>query len=54
MKKNNINKLDINEIMDYVLPLLKGKERLVVPQFTKMDSWFDGLKKTTPRSLRQK
>jgi len=51
MKKN---KLDINEIMDEVLPLLKGKERVAVPEFTKVKGWFDGLQKTAPRTLRQR
>jgi len=50
----NKRELDVLEILDEVLPLLHGKERITIPQFTKVRDWFDGLPKTAPRTLRQK
>lgn len=46
-------KLDIVEIVDLALPLIAKHQRLRIPQFTKVGSWFDGLQKTAPRTLRQ-
>lgn len=46
-------KLDLAEIVDLTLPMLVKHQRLRVPQFTKTKSWFDGLQKTAPRTLRQ-
>ena len=47
-------KLDLAEVLELALMQLEGKERISVPQFTKMGAWFDGLQKTAPRTLRQK
>lgn len=54
-KSKRYKELDVLEVLDLALPLIKGKERIVIPQFTKIkqDSWFDGLQKTAPRTLRQ-
>jgi len=52
-KSPRYRELDVLEIVDLALPLLRGKERIVIPQFTKVDNWFDGLQKTAPRTLRQ-
>lgn len=46
-------KLDLAEVLELALIQLDGKQRIVIPQFTKMDRWFDGLQKTAPRTLRQ-
>ena len=48
------NKLDIIEIIDLVLPMIKPHQRIRVPQFTRLDAWFDGVQKIAPRTLRQK
>lgn len=52
-KSPRFRELDVLEVLDEVLPLLKGRERIVIPQFTKVGSFFDGLQKTAPRTLRQ-
>lgn len=46
-------KLELEEIVDLTLPLLVKHQRLRIPQFTKVGSWFDGLEKSAPRTLRQ-
>lgn len=51
MKKNKVN---IIEIIDYVLPIIEKQRRIKIPQFTRMPQWFDGIQKTAPRTLRQK
>lgn len=52
-KSPRFRELDVLEVLDEVLPLLKGKERIVVPRFLDIEDWFDGLQKTAPRTLRQ-
>lgn len=46
--------LELEEVLDEVLPLLRGKEKIVVPSFLAVKNWFDGLQKTAPRTLRQR
>lgn len=53
-KSPRYRELDVLEVLELALMQLEGKERISVPQFTKVGAWFDGLQKTAPRTLRQK
>lgn len=48
-------KLDFVEVLDLALAQLKNKERISIPQFTKMKkgSWFVPVERTALRAKRQ-